>query len=473
MTNHDDIVSSWLQGGPDQGTPTGPEKAFERLPAVRQRAAWVVALSGGTMGDRPSPRRLQVRAAALVTAIAVLAGGAFLSERFAVLPPGSTSQPSSSQNASVRPPATESPALGQTNLVSLETVLTPRGQGDCATLHPVCATRWVTVSNADGTEERRLFPDGSPMQSVVASPDGSRLIVSGIFPADDDDTGSPEYYVTDLAGASSTRLDTDCSDPCWDDTGFSFSPDGSTLAFVRSLRDPEGITAGTYVIALMNVDTGVVTELNSTLTADANGTSCVISACVDGLLRGVSWSPDGRYLLVTRFIMGRLSQSDGTVVKTSKIYIVGVDGSEFRAVLPPDAYGAAIAWSPNGERILLADNPDFAQTGDDLFTVRLDGSGLTRLASSGAAVSSEPGYLSTASAGWMPNGRVVFARSQTDDPLSPRWQFWTVEPDGGDLGLLADPDAATMRGFGCTDCPYLFADGGVPDVRFGYWRAAP
>ncbi len=108
-----------------------------------------------------------------------------------------------------------------------------KGEEDCTTKAGFCHRASVVISNQDGSDERELFP-GPYSHVLAASTDGSKLIVS-VRESDGDHT-----YLTDLDGSAPRLLDTHCQSPCLGDFAFSFSADGSRLAFIRTRSGKAG-----------------------------------------------------------------------------------------------------------------------------------------------------------------------------------------------------------------------------------------
>ena len=132
-----------------------------------------------------------------------------------------------------------------------------------------------------------------------------------------------------------------------------WSPDGRSLAVM---------TEGEWNIAIVNLDTG---------------TRRIITHGEDP-----AWSPDGQWLAFIRFPKGRLSPVSLRVIRT--------DGTGERTVFvqnPADMRGPQYPspggwprdplWSPDGRRIVFTKH---FQTGNTLWIVNADGTGLRRLA---------------------------------------------------------------------------------------------
>jgi hypothetical protein len=95
--------------------------------------------------------------------------------------------------------------------------------------------------NADGTEQTQLtFDDANHDQIPDWSPDGSKIAY------EDDATGNGDIYTMNADGSNPTRITTD-SDR---EFGTAWSPDGTTIAYVRIADN----TLANRTIYLMNAD---------------------------------------------------------------------------------------------------------------------------------------------------------------------------------------------------------------------------
>ena len=186
------------------------------------------------------------------------------------------------------------------------------GEEDCTALF--CHRASVNIANDDGSNEQELVP-GPYAYLLAASPAGPTVLVRRR------DADGDHAYLTDVSGSPLQRLETDCRAPCGEDWyGFTFSPDGTRLAWVRSLTDERP------VIAIMDMSTGVVVQLASTL----------------DIASRPGWSPDGSRLVFAN-------------------QIVDADGGNLHQFAPNDLFRgmegefavslAAPQWSPDGSLI--------------------------------------------------------------------------------------------------------------------------
>ena len=78
MTQNDDAqLATWLAEGPAHGQPGSLERALSAARATRQRPAWLVAATGGTIGTERTNRSVGLAwgVVAVVALIGLLIGG--------------------------------------------------------------------------------------------------------------------------------------------------------------------------------------------------------------------------------------------------------------------------------------------------------------------------------------------------------------------------------------------------------------
>jgi hypothetical protein len=174
----------------------------------------------------------------------------------------------------------------------------------------------------------------------------------------------------------------------FDDLSPAVSPDGTTVAFQRRFYG-EG-----FVIASVPIAGGEVTELTER-----------------ALPLEPAWSPDGSQIAFAG------SPGHGPF----GLWVMDADGSDPRRIAGSDDFDVlSPTWSPDGSRIAFVGFDDGAATLEDIFSVTLDGDGLTRLTDT-------PGTRELSPA-WSPDGRTIaFVRSGGDVEGS---EIWTIHPDG-------------------------------------------
>jgi Tol biopolymer transport system component len=232
-------------------------------------------------------------------------------------------------------------------------------------------TAWIVYQSGDGLRltdpsggvDRGALPFG-PGDALHAdwSPDGSRLA----FVVNDSD-GTRDVWTSDWDGSNARRL-VDCMAPCRDADSPAWSPDGLRIAFTR-IDNVDGHNPGSQLQAV-TVATGEIATLAITQGAEYAG--------------GARWSPDGRSLVVdvTRYID---DGNDTSTVTGSAIAVVNLDDAApaFRLITTFESFSSYPDWHPTDPLIVFASGTasplDPAGDPYDLFTVKPDGTGLTRL----------------------------------------------------------------------------------------------
>ncbi len=125
------------------------------------------------------------------------------------------------------------------------------------------------------------------------------------------------------------------------------------------------------------------------------------------------WRPDGGALAYARFEPTGLIDYSQPTLSPAETWQVNADGSDQRFV----ALGSPMAWSPDGERILVERCCFPGDFPDELWVVRADGSVETRLPDLNNA-----GHTGGPLAEWSPDGsQIVVAGIQ---------RMYIVQPDG-------------------------------------------
>jgi TolB protein len=205
--------------------------------------------------------------------------------------------------------------------------------------------REIAAANSDGSGLTTLTSrvDGTAEQPSW-SPDGKKIAFTRFLP-DEGFFGSFEIHTMNADGTNQRRLTNssqdgqglDATDPAW-------SPDGSRIAFTRSIRVPGGLPD--EEIYVMNADgTGLVNLSNN------HPGNIAFSNDL-----GPAWSPDGTQIVFS-------SRREGTF----GVHVMNANGSGLHRVItaPQASYPA---WSPDGTRIA------YANSFHDIFTIRVDGS---------------------------------------------------------------------------------------------------
>ena len=291
-------------------------------------------------GPRSGLRRVGLGRSTMVIVALVLAAGCAPSANPSGSPASATSigaSPSTTVGASASPPVSSGASESPIDLATLSGRIVLDNHDD------------VWSVNANGTGLTRLTDSPDPEFDPTLSPDG-RFIAYRREP-----NGYPEVWLMNADGTGQHRLTPDGGFATW-------SRDGSVIAYA-----PGGGPSGMSWIAIMNADGSRQRRLPNT----------------DGG-EYPSWSPDGKRIAFNSNLSGE-----------ALMYIVDVDGS--RVVdLSEVGQGAQVAWSPDGRSILFASHRDHTDNGRDIYVMRPDGSGVTRLT---RAIAETPA--------WSPDGRYI------------------------------------------------------------------
>jgi TolB protein len=214
----------------------------------------------------------------------------------------------------------------------------------------------VYIAAADGSSMRNLTKNPENDWGPDWSHDGSTIAFNSTR------DGMPmRGYLVNPDGTSLRRIESDA----WIEYP-SFSPDDSKLAFM-------GVVGSDYSIYVIDLTTGQVTQLT-----DAPGEE-----------GWPAWSPDGSTIAFsTQRDDCRFASRDeecwrtGDIGPHHDIWLVDAAGSNARRVTPE--FGQFVAWSPDGQYLLIS--------GTSLYVVRTDGSGRVELRTGGASGAGIPDW---------------------------------------------------------------------------------
>ena len=268
--------------------------------------------------------------------------------------------------------------------------------------------------------------------------------------------------------------------PC-EDWGYTFSPDGSQLAFVRPGDD------GETVIAIMDLRSGVVEELESTRVSNPDlGDPCHINCGAGPTSRRAGHRTVDISSSRARASAFPTSRRRRECFLTTALFIVDADGSNFRQLaVPTELRPRDPEWSPDGSLIVftsaveqLALNTETGvvdnwQQLNDLYSVRPDGTDLRRLTTDteGPVGTTDPIELGARFPTWTRDGRIVFMRGNAAE-TEPGWQVWVMDSDGGNQTQLDPSDAAALTAVGCVSCPYPPMDPTITYPTMAFWLPA-
>ena len=245
--------------------------------------------------------------------------------------------------------------------------------------------------------------------------------------------GAGQLKVMSPSGRVLRRLTARGSEPEW-------SADGRQVAFSRMWETPTAIGSSIWVVGARGggerrVTKGRESHWLPTWSPDGRriafeawtgrGSAIAVAPARGGarrLLTGArgrdhmpDWSPDGGAIV---FVRGEDRRAD--------IWVMRADGGGARRVVRTSGVDADPAWSPDGRTIAFGSSRDGRSW--HVYTVRSDGTGLTRLARGG-----QPD--------WSPDGRrIVFASQRDGDP-----EIYVMNADGSGERKLTDNRGTDMH----------------------------
>lgn len=204
----------------------------------------------------------------------------------------------------------------------------------------------VCLMNADGSNPQNLtpvVPDGSdvPHHPTWLNNNTLAFRFAGVGGA-----GLVTWSVS--TGERKTLTTPDPTVNFYTDEFPSFSPSGTTLAFVR-MHPGGGATFGELYLA----------------NADGAGARSVVTELSP---EAAAWSPDGKRLAFVKQV--------GWNWRKRQIYVANADGSNPQQLTNNDAGDFAPVWSPDGKEIIFASARD---GNDEIYRMNADGSNQVRL----------------------------------------------------------------------------------------------
>jgi Tol biopolymer transport system component len=234
---------------------------------------------------------------------------------------------------------------------------------------------WIAYTGVDGIwaldparPNRPIWLTGAARDPIAWSSDGTKLLIRRTSPR-----RLAGLYVLE-ADATERRL-TDG----WDQTGGSFSPDGSEIVYADGIR-------GLPAIYAQSLDGGAPRLIlrSNRRVSFPDGHSALAYVYEPAL------SPDGT----------RIAYFDGMYDHSHNLWVANADGTKRRVLLDDELSDAdhirALTWSPDGEWLAFT-------TDASLYLVRPDGTGLRRVVSRG--------FVRAPAVQWSPDGsRIAYLR---------------------------------------------------------------
>ncbi len=280
----------------------------------------------------------------------------------------------------------------------------------------------IYAANPDGSHRRRLTHPAAGIVDDLPdwSPDGSHILFERLFnPTSNQPTVADEIMRIAADGGGLRQIGA-CTGVCVGNDDPQYSPDGQRIVFTRAMRvkGTSSLEAGVW---LMDANGGHLHEIDRPIPGRSED-------------HEPAWSPDGKQIVFTRL-------NDSTAPRGKQaLFIIDSTGGDARQITPWSLNAGGANWSPDDSRIVFQSYRDCScSETSQVYTVRIDGSGLTRLTNVGRNI--EPN--------WSPDGkRIIYAHEPGagSDHLPDLWvmdstgtrkkalvqtDLWESEPDWG------------------------------------------
>jgi Tol biopolymer transport system component len=279
----------------------------------------------------------------------------------------------------------------------------------------------IWIENADGSNVRKIVSDAFTDNGVSLSPDGTMVAFYQLA----DPNAFGRIMLAKLDGSDIRELETGSRQEGCDagpEGTNPWSPDGHRLAFTRTCFGREGsyVGQGLWTVNLDGTEPREVTH-----NAPEKPCPPPFDSCAPLEDHRASWSPDGKRLAFARI-------DTSMSLERSAIFTIDVDGKNLRQVTPWKLDANDPDWSPDGT--LIAFNSPAEAGGDQkIYTIRPDGTGLTRL-TSGLSTYADGGQ-GTYHPSWSPDGtQILFSHSPSTDGFA---DLFVMNSDGSGVHVLA------------------------------------
>ena len=248
----------------------------------------------------------------------------------------------------------------------------------------------IYIIDVKSGEQNNLTNTRFPYTNLSWSSDGKKIVFIK-------HQGIPEIYVMNADGSGQKNL---TNDPGYDYYP-SWSPDGMKIAFFT-----ERVISGVLHqdIYVMNADGSE--QVNLTNSSPYPGSPGYM-----GLVRDLSWSPDGTKLAFT---------------SRSEIYIMNANGSGQKKLTNSPAHESDLSWSPDGKKIAFVSERSASHgASGDVCVINADGSGLIKL-------TNNPAHDCDPS--WTPDGKKIVFCSKRDS----NGEIFIINADGSEQKKLTN-----------------------------------
>ncbi|MFE3881242.1 TolB family protein [Kitasatospora sp. NPDC059146] len=285
-------------------------------------------------------------------------------------------------------------------------------------------TSAIVTLGPDGTDQHQITqpPARARDDHPDWNPDGSAVA----FDRTDPQSGTARLWTVTTGGDNAHQISqlcdaasgtADCANE--DERAPAFSPDGKQLAFSRSwgaLDQAHNNQVQYSDLYLMSPD-GTNVQRLTFLTNDKP---------YSGAVSNPSWSPDGKQLTFEY-----RTSATGQPANSRAVYVVGTDGTGLRQLTPWELRaGDRATWSPDGTQILFTTypaGPDNAP-GGGIYTVHPDGTAI-------GALTPAPSTAFYGAAAYAPDGKsIVFAQA----PSGGGADLYSMRADGTGVTRLTN-----------------------------------